>query len=108
MRSWGEIIEMSDDSGVSRAALPGLPADGATAEVALQARLRMAVRVGTTELPLSRIMALAPGEVVALDAQVGGPVEILVADKPVAIGELVSLDGRLGVRILEVLPSEAD
>lgn len=102
---------MAEDSQAAEAAptgLHGLLADAATAEVAMQTRLPMAVRVGTTELPLSRIMALAPGEVVALDAVVGGPVEVLVAEKPVASGELVSIDGRLGVRIIEVLPSEAD
>jgi flagellar motor switch protein FliN/FliY len=88
-------------------ASPGLPAQGPMADVALQARLPVVVRVGATELPLSRIMALAPGEVVPLDGEVGGPVDVLVAGKPVARGELVSIDGRLGVRILEVIAEEA-
>ncbi len=85
-----------------------LPADAALADVALQARLPVTLRVGATELPLSRILSLAPGDVIALYSEVGGPVDVLVAGKLVARGELVSIDGRLGVRIVELLPSEAE
>ena len=85
-----------------------LPTDAALADVALQARLPVTLRVGSTELPLGRILSLAPGDVIALDNEVGGPVDVLVAGKPVARGELVSIDGRLGVRITELNPSEAE
>jgi flagellar motor switch protein FliN/FliY len=79
---------------------------GPLARVAAALQVPVTVRVGETELALSEVAGLAPGSVVELNRRVGEAVDVLVAGVLVARGELVSVEGRLGVRITEVLATE--
>src|SRR5262249_48356474 len=49
-----------------------------------------------------RVLELAPGQVVSLGRPIGGAVELRVGAQLVARGELVDVDGELGVRVLSV------
>lgn len=72
----------------------------------LLATLEVPVRVemGQVELSLQELLELAPGSVLELDKAVGEPVEVYVAGRLLAYGELVVVFGdRLGVRITEIL-----
>lgn len=51
-------------------------------------------------LPLEEIAALAPGEVVRTGAAIGASVALRAGDRVIARGELVDVDGEVGVRIL--------
>src|SRR5690606_14068738 len=51
-------------------------------------------------LPLEEIASLAPGEVVRTGAAIGASVALRAGDRVVARGELVDVDGELGVRVL--------
>lgn len=53
-------------------------------------------------LPLSELAALAPGEVVRVGRKIGEHVELRAGDRTIASGELVDVDGEIGVRVLEV------
>lgn len=74
------------------------------AEMALpdDAHLPLTVELGTTRLSLSRLAALAVGEVVTLGRPLGGPYEIRAAGRLIGHGELVDVDGELGVRIVSL------
>lgn len=64
--------------------------------------LTIQVVVGTARMTLSRIAALGPGAMVALDQKLGAPVTILVNGRTVAMGDLFVTDsasGQLGIRI---------
>ncbi len=63
---------------------------GAIAGVAVQVR----VEAGSAELPLERVLALAPGDVLALDQAPGGAVRLLAGDVEVGLGR----PGRSGAR----------
>ncbi|MCX7599225.1 MAG: FliM/FliN family flagellar motor switch protein [Armatimonadetes bacterium] len=76
---------------------------GPLARIAAALRVPVTVRVGETEMALSEIASLGPGAVVELNRRVGDMVDVLVAGTLVARGELVSVEGRLGVRITEIL-----
>lgn len=67
----------------------------------------LTVVVGEVELPAAAVLALAPGQTVALGRPVGGPVELRAGGRVVGRGELVVVDGDLGVRLLDVLSSPA-
>ncbi|MFH0901975.1 MAG: FliM/FliN family flagellar motor C-terminal domain-containing protein, partial [Pseudomonadota bacterium] len=56
------------------------------------------------EITLSarEVLELGPGAVLAFDKPIGSPVELLAGGSLVARGELVAIDGELGVRILEL------
>lgn len=65
-------------------------------EVTLQARL------GQRVLPLSELMELRSGTVLALETRISEPIELLLNGALVALGEIVAVDDRFGVRIVEI------
>lgn len=66
------------------------------------AHAELAVTIGTVQLPLRRLAELAVGEVVTLGRPLGGPFELRVGGAAIGTGELVDVDGELGVRVLTI------
>jgi type III secretion protein Q len=66
------------------------------------AHLELTVQLGTTRLSLRRIGELAVGEVIALGRPLAGPYEIHVGGRAIGQGELVDIDGEVGVRIVSL------
>lgn len=64
--------------------------------------VRLAVEVGTASLTMARVFELAAGSIVVLDRQVDEPLDIRVNGTLIARGEIVSVDGRYGVRVTEL------
>lgn len=71
-------------------------------DLLLDVELEASLRFGSRELPLGEILALGPGDVVQLDRHVTDPVDLIVADKIVARGEVVLVNGNFGLRVTEV------
>jgi flagellar motor switch protein FliN/FliY len=71
-------------------------------DLLLDVELPISVSFGHTEMPLKDVMKLGAGSVIELDKSVNDPVTIIVNHKPIATGEVVIVDGKYGVRILEV------
>lgn len=65
------------------------------------------VELGRVELPLRELITLAEGAVFELDKASDAPVDVLVNGKLVARGEVVVIEGSLGVRVLGVVESPA-
>ena len=59
--------------------------------------------LGKTRMNVAELMALDAGAVIELDRRVGEPIDLYVNDKLVARGELVMVDGVLGVTMTEVV-----
>jgi len=68
--------------------------------------VRMSVEVGATQLRLADIMTLAEGSVVQLDRQADELLDIMVNGTLVARGEVVTVNGRYGVRVAEIASAE--
>lgn len=66
-------------------------------------RVRITVEVGSTSMTLAELAALEPGSIIALDRKVGEPLDICANGSLVARGEIVSADGRYGIRILDLV-----
>jgi flagellar motor switch/type III secretory pathway protein FliN len=77
----------------------------ATSEVILEAPLVVRVECGAVTMTAREWAALAPGDVVALGRRMSEPVILRVAGLEVARGELVDIEGELGVRIRERVKS---
>lgn len=86
----------------SSAAMTSVPAQLAGVEVTLS------VEVGARQLALRELLNAQPGELYALDRMTDEPVTVLVNGHPFAEGEIVSLGDRFGVRLLAILPGEAE
>lgn len=65
--------------------------------------VRLSVEVGSTSLRLSELMDLAEGSVVELDRQANELLDILVNGTLVAKGEVVTVNGRFGIRVVDVV-----
>ena len=64
--------------------------------------MRLTVEIGAARLTLAELAALRPGEVVELDRRADERVDILVNDRLLAHGEVVTVGERFGVRIVEL------
>jgi flagellar motor switch protein FliN/FliY len=69
--------------------------------------VRLSVEVGSTSLKLSELLDLAEGSVVELDRQANELLDILVNGTLVAKGEVVTVNGRFGVRVVDVVATDA-
>ncbi len=68
--------------------------------------VRVTVEVGSTSLRLAEVMDLAEGSVVELDRQADELLDIMVNGTLVARGEVVTVNGRYGVRIVEIASTD--
>lgn len=73
-------------------------------DVLADLELQVAVELGRVELTIQELLELTVGSVVELDKAVGEPVDVYVAGRLIAHGEVVVVMGdKLGVRITELL-----
>lgn len=62
----------------------------------------MVVELGRVMVSAADVMGLRPGQVIELSRAPGEPVDLVVDGKRIGKGELVEIDGELGVRILSL------
>jgi flagellar motor switch protein FliN/FliY len=91
------------------------PAASASSPPKLDAILSIPVTVqvvlGSTTMPVARLMKLGRGGVVSLDQKVGDPVNVVVNGRVIARGEVVVVDedsARYGVSLTEIVASSRD
>lgn len=65
--------------------------------VALNAEL------GSKRMTIGEILTLTHGSVVELNKGIQEPLELVVNGRVIAKGELVELDGQMGIRIVEIV-----
>ncbi len=80
---------------------PGLAADlGAFGAISV----RLSVEVGAIKMCLRDVLALQVGAVHTLDRRLDQPVDVLINDRLIARGEIVSIGDRFGVKLTEIVP----
>jgi flagellar motor switch protein FliN/FliY len=77
-------------------------------DLLMDVSMRVTVELGRTRMQLARILELQHGSVVELDRLAGDPVDVFVNDRMVARGEVVVVDDKFGVRILEMVSSNGE
>jgi len=68
----------------------------------LDVQLPVAIRFGETEMVLEEIVKLGVGSVIELNSGIDQPVELVVNNRILARGEVVTVDGFYGIRITEI------
>lgn len=76
---------------------------GASDDLAADAPIELCLEVARFTLPLRELSALRPGEVLNTGSAIGASVTLTAAGRPIARGELVDVDGEVGMRVLELL-----
>ncbi len=69
--------------------------------------VRLSVEVGSTALKLSELMDLSEGSIVELDRQSHELLDIMANGTLIAKGEVVTVNGRFGIRVVEVVAADA-
>jgi len=69
----------------------------------LDISVEISVEIGRTKLTIGELLALSKGSIIELNKIAGESVDIYVNDKLLGKGEIVLVNERLGVRIMEIL-----
>ena len=88
---------------------PGLEAKSANAknlEVVLDIPVRLSMEVGNTNISIRKLLQLNKGSIVELARTAGEPLDVLVNGTLVAKGEVVVVNDKFGVRLLDVISPE--
>ncbi|WP_349255231.1 flagellar motor switch protein FliN [Spectribacter hydrogenoxidans] len=76
-------------------------------DVILDVSITLSMEVGRTRLPIRSLLQLNQGSVVELDRAAGEPLDVYVNGTLVAHGEVVVVNDKFGVRLIDVVsPAE--
>src|SRR6266481_3217182 len=70
--------------------------------ILMEVQLPVSIRFGETEMILEEIVKLGVGSVIELNSGIDQPVELVVNNRILARGEVVTVDGYYGIRITEI------
>ncbi|MBL0924362.1 MAG: flagellar motor switch protein FliN [Sphingomonadaceae bacterium] len=81
---------------------------GSTSNIGLLADipLRLSVEVGSASMTFAELLDLSEGRVVELDRQANDLLDILVNGTLVAKGEIVEVNARYGIRVVDVVAAD--
>jgi flagellar motor switch protein FliN/FliY len=102
---------LSVDETIDADAVDEHPGDAPNLDAILSIPVTVQVVLGTTSMPVARLMKLGRGAVITLDQKVGAPVNVLVNGRVVARGEVVVVDednSRFGVSLTEIISAARD
>jgi flagellar motor switch protein FliN/FliY len=72
-------------------------------DLIMDVRLALTLEVGRTRISVRNLLGLTQGSVVELDKLAGEPLDVLVNGTLVAHGEVVVVNEKFGVRLLDVV-----
>ncbi|RJT39046.1 flagellar motor switch protein FliN [Mesorhizobium waimense] len=81
-------------------------ASGANSNIIMTIPVDVQIILGSTEMPVSELMALQKGSTVALNRRIGEPVDVVVNGRKIARGEITVLESdpsRFGIRLTEII-----
>jgi flagellar motor switch protein FliN len=76
---------------------------GSSIDILLDMSVPVTVTIGTTMVPIRRLLHLGPGSVIKLDKSVDSPMDLYLKDTKFATGSIVVVDGHFAVKIKQVL-----
>ena len=75
-------------------------------DLIMDVRLKLTLEVGRTKISVRNLLGLTQGSVVELDKLAGEPLDVLVNGTLVAHGEVVMVNEKFGIRLLDVVSPE--
>ena len=81
------------------------PTNGASSsiDILLDMSVPVTVTIGSTQVPIRRLLHLGPGSVIKLDRSVDSPMDLYLKDTKFATGSIVVVDGHFAVKIKQIL-----
>lgn len=104
----------SNDASQDDLVLPEIAADGDDFEITApmsdnivdNVPVKVSAVLGKTQIDVATLRTLGDGSVIELDRKVGEPIDLYVNDRLIARGELVMVDGSLGVTMTEIVKED--
>jgi len=84
----------------------GQPEDKDNLGLVLDISLKAVARLGCVDMPIGEILKLGPGSVIEIDRLVDEPVDLLINNRLVARGEVVTIDEKFALRVTEIVSRE--
>lgn len=81
-------------------------ARGQNLDVVLDIPVRLSMEVGSTRISIRKLLQLNKGAVVELSRLAGEPLDVLVNGTLIAHGEVVVVNDKLGIRLVDVISPE--
>ena len=72
-------------------------------ELILDVPVTLALEVGRTEMTIGKLLSLSQGAVVELDRNAGEPLDVIVNGALVARGEIVVVNDKFGIRLIDIV-----
>ncbi|MCW2973232.1 MAG: flagellar motor switch protein FliN [Thermoleophilia bacterium] len=88
---------------VQRSQVQGTGARGELSNLVLDVEVQVEVGLGNAALTVEEFLEMGRGSIVELDTPIDAPIELKVRGKLIARGQLVSVGGSYGMRIVEML-----
>lgn len=107
-----ELRGVLKEDGSRPAGAPGpsaAAAELAGASVIMNIPVDVQIVLGSAEMPVSDLMNLTKGSVVALDRRIGEAVDVMVNGRRIARGEITVMDddpSRFGIRLVEIVQAK--
>jgi flagellar motor switch protein FliN/FliY len=76
-------------------------------DLLLDAMIPVTVQIGVVEMPIRDLLKLGQGSVLKLAKRIGQPVDLFIRGIRFATGDIVVIGDQLGVRIRDILSSQA-
>jgi flagellar motor switch protein FliN/FliY len=93
--------------GQTDAAVPAGTGGDVNLDVILDVPVTLSLEVGRTRLPIRSLLQLNQGSVVELERNAGEPLDVFVNGTLVAHGEVVVVNDKFGIRLIDVVsPAE--
>lgn len=80
--------------------------DSKNIDFILDIPLEVTVELGRTNMPIYDLLQLGQGSIVELNKLAGEPLEILVNQKLIAKGEVVVVNEKFGIRLIDVVSAK--
>ncbi|HXC59138.1 MAG TPA: flagellar motor switch protein FliN [Steroidobacteraceae bacterium] len=94
-------------AGQAQAAAPQDTGGDVKIDVILDVPVTLSLEVGRTRLPIRSLLQLNQGSVVELERNAGEPLDVFVNGTLVAHGEVVVVNDKFGIRLIDVVsPAE--
>ena len=76
---------------------------GSSIDILLDMSVPVTVTIGSTMVPIRRLLHIGPGSVIKLDKSVDSPMDLYLKDTKFATGSIVVVDGHFAVKIKQIL-----
>ncbi|MBP9612341.1 MAG: flagellar motor switch protein FliY [Sulfurospirillum sp.] len=100
--SFQKVVEEHVQETAKKPAVSMSQEEHSNIELIKDVKLPIRVRIGSKKMLLKDVLSMDIGSVIELDQLANDPLEILVGDKVIAMGEVVIVDGNFGVQIGEI------